>query len=248
MHPIICQIGPLKIYSYGFMLALAFLTVTSFATLNSKKHGILPDHIFNFTFTCFLFGIIGARLFYAIENFAYYSKNPAEIFMLQYGGLSWFGGLILGSALGLVYLKIKKIPVYRMLDFIAPYLALGQAVGRLGCLLNGCCGGKTIIFPVQAYASALLFIIFLILLFLQKKAYKPGQIIFSYFFLYSIKRFFIEFWRTDNAIVFHGLTLFQFLSIGLFVFSLFKLVSLRANESERSNLSRLLRRKKRSSQ
>jgi len=218
------------------MLALAFLIATFLATLNSEKHGILTGHIFNFTFTCFLFGIIGSRAFYVIENFSYYSKNPAEIFMLQYGGLSWFGGLILGSVLGLVYLKIKKIPVYQMLDFIAPYLALGQAIGRLGCLLNGCCGGKTIFLPVQAYSALLLFLIFTILIFLQKRPYKPGEIIFSYFFLYSIKRFFIEFWRTDNAIVFHGLTLFQLLSIALFLISSFKLVSLRANRSERSNL------------
>ncbi len=223
MHPIICQIGPFKIYSYGFMLALAFLLSSGIAALNSKKQGILPDHIFNFTFTCFLFGIIGARIFYVIENFSYYSKNLIEIIMLQYGGLSWFGGLILGSTFGLVYLKIKKISVYKMLDFIAPYLALGQAIGRLGCLLNGCCQGKTIILPVQAYSAFLLFIIFLILIFLQNRPYKAGEIIFSYLFLYSIKRFFIEFWRTDNVIVFHGLTLFQLLSIGLFLISSVKL-------------------------
>lgn len=223
MHPIICQIGPLKIYSYGFMLALAFLVSSGLAALNSKKHGILPDHVFNFTFTCFLSGIIGARVFYVLENFGYYFKNLGEVFMLQYGGMSWFGGLILGSFAGLAYLKIKKIPVYRMLDFIAPYLALGQAIGRLGCLLNGCCGGKTVLLPVQGYASLLLFIIFLILLFLQKWQYRAGQIIFSYLFLYSIKRFFIEFWRTDNAIVFHGLTLFQLLSIALFLIASVKL-------------------------
>lgn len=223
MYPIICQIGPFKIYSYGFMLALAFLASSGLAALNSKKHGILSDQVFNFTFTCFLFGIIGARIFYVVENFGYYSKNLLEIFMLQYGGLSWFGGLILGSFMGLVYLRIKKIPIYKMLDFIAPYLALGQAVGRIGCLLNGCCGGKSVFLPIQAYSSVLLFIIFIMLIFLQRKIYKPGQIIFSYFFLYSIKRFFVEFWRTDNAIIFHGLTLFQLLSIILFLISLVKL-------------------------
>lgn len=235
MYPEICKLGPFTIYSYGLMLVLAFLVSSTLACIQAKRQNINPETIFNLSFIVFISGVIGARLFYIIENMDYYIKNLLEIFMLQRGGLSWFGGLLLGVFVGILYLKRKKIPVYKILDLVIPFVALGQAIGRIGCLLNGCCFGKEsgfgiyftlhqkILIPTQAYSSLILIFIFVFLRFLQYKSHKDGEIFFLYLVLYSIKRFFIEFWRADNTVIFSGLTLFQVLSIIILLLSLIKL-------------------------
>ncbi len=222
MYPIICKIGPFTVYAYGLMLAVAFLVSSALAGIQAKKDSIDSGLIFNFSFIVFISGIIGARLFFIIENIGYYLKNPLEIIMLQQGGLSWFGGLALAGIAGVIYLKKNKLPIYKILDLIAPFIALGQAIGRIGCLLNGCCFGFTLI-PVQLYSSLSLILIFIILRFLQERPHRPGEIFFTYLLLYSMKRFFIEFWRADNEIILFRLTLFQILSIFLFCFAALKL-------------------------
>ena len=238
MHPIICTIGPFTLYSYGLMLVVAFIAGTFLASRQAKKENINPNIIFNLAFIAFLSGIIGARAFYIIENLNYYLRNPIEIIMLQHGGLSWFGGLISGLFAAIFYLKTKKLPIYKILDLIVPFVALAQAIGRVGCLLNGCCFGKVsrfglyfkvhqaVLIPTQLYSSLALLLIFLILRFFQDRPHKEGQIFFLYLFLYSMKRFVIEFWRADNPVIFLGLTLFQILSILIFCLSFFKLIAI----------------------
>jgi phosphatidylglycerol:prolipoprotein diacylglycerol transferase len=178
---------------------------------------------------------MGARILYVIENTSYYLRNPIEVIMLQRGGLSWFGGLIFGLISGVIYLKKKNLSVYKTFDLIIPFVALGQAIGRIGCLLNGCCFGKLskfglyyqvhklVLVPTQVYSSLSLIFIFIILRFLQDRPHKEGTIFFVYLILYSLKRFFIEFWRADHEIFFLGLTLFQIISILIFLCALIKI-------------------------
>jgi len=218
----ICTIGPFTVYSYGLTLVAAFLIASALARQEAKRQRINPEIIFNLVFLAFISGIIGARLFYIVENLKYYLENPLEIIMLQLGGLSWFGGLFSAVICGIVYLKNKKLSVYKIFDLIAPFVALAQGIGRVGCYLNGCCFGKTAL-PIQIYSSLTLIFIFIILRFLQARPHKEGQIFFSYLLLYSLKRFFIEFWRLDNKIIFLDLTLFQIISILVFSFSLLEL-------------------------
>ena len=232
MHPEICKIGPFTVYSYGLMLVTAFFVSSWLATQQARRLSLDPDLIFNLMFLVFIFGIIGARLLYVIQNLEIYAKNPLEIIMLQHGGLSWFGGLILSILVAVWYLKLKHLAVFVILDLIAPFAALAQAIGRIGCLLNGCCFGKiseyglyfpvhdAILIPIQLYSSLILLLIFVILRFLQDRPHKSGQIFLTYLLLYSTKRFFVEFWRADNEIIFLGLTLFQVMSIAVFIFSL----------------------------
>lgn|SRR3989338_7036596 len=229
MHPIIVKLGPFTIYSYGLMLALAFITSSMLAVSGGKRKGISPDIIFNLVFIGFISGIIGARFFYVIENISYYLKYPLEIVMLQQGGLSWFGGLIAGVLSGLIYLKRKKAAVYKVLDLISPYVALAQGIGRVGCLLNGCCFGRAFI-PIQVYSSLSLLLIFIILRCLQERPHREGEIFFSYLILYCTKRFFIEFWRLDNPVIFLRLTLFQIISIVILILSLTKLLLLKKSK------------------
>jgi phosphatidylglycerol:prolipoprotein diacylglycerol transferase len=182
--------------------------------------------------------IIGARIFYIMENANYYINNIPEMVMLQRGGLSWYGGLMLGSICGILYLIKKNLSVYKILDLVIPFVALGQAIGRIGCLLNGCCFGKvsrfgiyfdahkSVLIPTQVYSSLALILIFIALRLLQARPHKDGVVFFAYLLLYSIKRFFIEFWRADNELIFLGMTLFQIISIAIFLLSFLKLISI----------------------
>lgn len=235
MHPEICKIGPFTIYSYGLMLAVAFIVSSALAGLQAKRNNINPDIIFNLSLLVFISGIIGARILYIFENATYYIRNPFEIVMLQHGGLSWFGGVVVAIIFGISYLKKRNLPIYKILDLVVPFVALAQAIGRIGCLLNGCCFGKIskfglyfqihklVLIPTQLYSSLILIFIFVILRFLQDRPHRKGQIFFLYLLLYSIKRFFIEFWRLDNQVIFLGLTLFQIISIIIFILSAIKL-------------------------
>jgi len=151
--------------------------------------------------------------------------------MLQHGGMAIFGGIILGFICALFYVRMNKMNLLVTLDLLIPFVALGQAIGRIGCFLNGCCYGRPsafglyfpsagqVLIPTQLYSSLLLFIIFLVLRFMQNRKHFTGQILYSYFFLYSIKRFSIEFFRNDSPRIFHGLTLFQLLSLAMFCIS-----------------------------
>ncbi|MCM8801476.1 MAG: prolipoprotein diacylglyceryl transferase [Candidatus Omnitrophica bacterium] len=232
MHPLLFKFGPFTVYAYGFMVAVAYIVGVYLATIKARQEKLNPEIIFNLSFIVFIAGIIGARLFYVLENLAYYIDNPLEIIMLHHGGLAWFGGFIFGVFFGIVYLKKKRIPVLATFDLIVPYLSLSQAIGRVGCLLNGCCFGKEaewgiyfivhrkFLIPTQMFSSLILLIIFIALRFYQDKPHRTGRIFFAYLILYSLKRFFIEFLRADNPVVFYSLTLFQLLSIGLFLLGL----------------------------
>lgn len=242
MHPIICKIGPFTIYSYGLMLLVAFSVSSALTGLQARKQNMNPDKIFNLAFIAFISGIIGARSLYIIENINYYIRNPLEIIMLQHGGLSWFGGLTLGVASAALYLRKQNLSVYPTLDLIAPFLALGEAIGRVGCLLNGCCFGKIskfgiyfpvhklVLIPTQLYSSLSLILIFIILRLLQDRPHKEGKIFFAYLLSHSLIRFFIEFWRADNVIILFNLTLFQIISIILFSLAGIKLILIKKNK------------------
>ncbi len=221
------------------MLALAVIIASSLAASRAKQEGIKPEIIFNLSFVGVISGIIGARIFYVIENFAYYSENPAEAVMLQRGGLSWFGGLLLGTICAVIYLKKKRLDLFKTLDLIAPFIALAHAIGRIGCLLNGCCFGRAsssfgiyfpsqgrVLIPTQIYSSLILVLIFLFLRYLQDRPHRDGQVFFTYLLVYSFARFFIEFWRAGHAVILWGLTLFQLISIAVFILAFLMLVSI----------------------
>jgi len=221
------------------MLAIAFVVSSVLAALEAKREDIDSDIVFNLCFLVFIFGVIGARILYITENMSYYLNDPIEIVMLQKGGLSWFGGLLLGCISGVLYLKKKRILTYTALDLLSPFVALGQAIGRVGCLLNGCCFGKVskfgiyfqvhdaVLIPTQIYSSLVLAFIFIVLRFMQDRPHKRGEIFFAYLLFYSIQRFFIEFWRGDNETVLFGLTLFQLISIVIFFLAVSKLLLIR---------------------
>lgn len=240
MHPIICKLGPLTIHSYGLMMAVAFCVVTILVSRHAKTQGLNPELIPNLLIVLVVSGIIGARILFVILNLKFYLNNPVEIVMFFHGGLAWFGGFILASLAGGIYLRRKHLDVWRIFDMVIPYIALAQAIGRVGCFLNGCCFGKeslrfglyfpvhdAVLIPTQLYSVLALLGIYIILRIRQLRIYSKGGVFYLYLLLYSSWRFSIEFFRGDSEIFVYGLTLFQIFSIALFVLSAVMLIRIR---------------------
>lgn len=138
----------LPIRGYGACLLIATISGVALATYRAKKVGLSPDAIFGLAFHMFIPGIVGARLFYIIQYWSESIYDPNSIantlkncVNFVEGGLVVYGSLI-GALVGAVYFVRKhKLPVLPVADLIAPSLPLGLAIGRIGCLMNGCCFG-----------------------------------------------------------------------------------------------------------
>ena len=236
MHPIIAKIGPLYIYSYGLMVAVGFAVATLLAYRHADEFGINKERIIDLGIVMLLGGIIGARIVYIALNYQYYIRNPLEIINLTKGGLVWHGAFIFGMIASGWFVKKNKINFWTAADLFAPYIALAQAFGRIGCLLNGCCYGSAapsgfilgVVFPgesvsrypTQMFSAIALFLTFVILRTWQKKRHFNGEIFLAYGLLYSMKRFGVEFFRGDYPKIMYGLTISQLISLGLFMICL----------------------------
>ena len=213
MYPILFKIGPVQVYSYGVMLALAFLAAAFLAKRRASALGMKGDDILDLCVWLIVSGLIGGRLLFVLLNLDYYRENPFDALKLWQGGLVWYGGLIAAVLATVIFLSAKKMPILKTCDLMAPYVALGQSIGRIGCFLNGCCYGKAG-HPTQLYESAAMFAVFLIL---RKRTPANGRTFFLYLILYSCIRFAIEFLRGDNPAVLMGLTISQLISVAIFV-------------------------------
>ena len=232
MHPILFKIGPLTIKTYGLIIAIAFLVGTHLATREAKRKEIEEAVIYDLILYLIIFGLIGSRLFYCLYDLGYFIENPLEIFAIWRGGLSFYGGLIGGFIASLWFVKSRGLPFLKLADIMAPSLILGQAIGRLGCLMAGCCFGEpanlpwcihfsnpdslaplyTCLHPTQIYESVLDFCIFLLLFLSRKRAKFTGQLFLIYVSLYSIIRFFLDFFRGDTVQIIGWFTLTQAIS------------------------------------
>lgn len=227
MHSVLFKIGPYPVYSYGAMLTLAFLVCSFLAKRRAASIGMDGEKILDFMVLLIMSGLIGGRIMFVILDLEYFKTRPLDIFKLWEGGLVWYGGLILAAISGAVFLRIYKMPILKTADLIMPYVALGQAIGRIGCFLNGCCYGRPttlpigVIFneasgralPTQLFESAAMFIVYLIL---RRRVPSNGRTFLLYLILYSVFRFFNEFIRGDNMPVIMGLTFSQCISIAIF--------------------------------
>lgn len=216
------------IYWYGIMVALGFLAAllhwNSTARRVNLPHGIGSD----LAFLVMVGGILGARAMYVAANWAYFSAHPIDIVRIDQGGLVFYGGFLL-SALGVVAMaRIRKIPLLKLGDFTVSALPLGHAIGRIGCLLNGCCYGAPchlpwavhtageMRHPVQAYEALFNIALFFVLRRQLLKQGRNGWISAIYLLAYGAWRFTIEFWRGDARMAgFLGLNASQTLSLAL---------------------------------
>jgi len=233
MKPILLSFGHFHLYSYGFMVAVGVL-IALLLMLRRARHDGFPvvNDVYDLVFVTLSAGFLGARTFYIIQNFTWYSSNPEKILAFWEGGLIFYGGLI-GAFLGVcIFLRSKKIALGRGFDFILPFIALAHAFGRIGCFLNGCCYGKICdlpwavtfphlphpVHPTQLYEAAYNLCLFLFLYRRYPRRKFVGEISALYFAGYAAGRFLIEIWRADNPI-WYGLSSNQWVSIVIFSLS-----------------------------
>jgi phosphatidylglycerol:prolipoprotein diacylglycerol transferase len=141
MHPVLMTIGSFTLYSYGFMLALGVLAGTMLNCAIAKSNGLSKEQIQSATLWIMLCALLGTRIFYVLIELPEFAADPVRILYIWEGGMVFYGGLIGGILAALFLARRWKIPVLRLLDNLAPGLALGQSLGRIGCFLAGCCYG-----------------------------------------------------------------------------------------------------------
>lgn len=142
MNPEAFHIGPLTIRWYGIFVALGFLAGFLLASYRARRRGIPVEAMSDLLFWTMLSGILGARALYVAQNWSEFAANPAEIIRIDHGGLVFYGGFAAALLAVVALCRIRKFPLFVVGDILAPVVPLGQAFGRIGCLLNGCCFGR----------------------------------------------------------------------------------------------------------
>jgi len=235
MYPILFHIGPFTRYTYGLFVALGLMTLV----VVSRKYadGISSEVLSDIFFVILVSALIGARLMYVILNFNAYKNHPLDILKVWNGGLVFFGGFLAAVPAVALYLKIKGLNIWKTADGLSPGMALGHAVGRLGCFFAGCCYGKECSLPIavrftrpesltplnvglhptQIYEVFSNLVLFMILVWLMKKKRTDGVAFLLYIILYPLFRGVIEFFRGEfrGDLFFHIISVSQ--GIGLLV-------------------------------
>jgi len=226
MNPIFLDLGIITIYWYSVIIFIALLIGGTLALREARKWKIPEDYMINYFFFLIPIVLIGARIYYVIFDWAYYSNNIIEIFKVWEGGLAIHGGIIAGIIWTIIYTKKYKVGFLRVTDIMVVSLILGQAIGRWGNFFNSEAYGSattleflkglhlpqfiidgmfidgTYYQPTFLYESILCLIGFIILLVVRKLKYtKIGNLTAIYFIWYGIIRFFIESLRTDSLML-----------------------------------------------
>ena len=238
MHPILVEIGGFPVYTYGVLLAAAYLLGLQFALMRARTRGLDPNRVMDLGIWIIISALLGARLLLFIVDFDRYSRDPGELLGLLRSGGVFYGGLIAAVAVALWYLRKHRMPMWTVTDVFAPGIALGHVVGRMGCLFAGCCFGRPTtvpwaitfhneyaarnvgtplgipLHPTQLYEAGAELLILVLLLATERKGRPfPGRTFWSYMFLYGVSRFIIEFYRGDSRGVVGAFSTSQFVSI-----------------------------------
>jgi phosphatidylglycerol---prolipoprotein diacylglyceryl transferase len=217
VHPIAFQFGGLTVTWYGIFVASGFMAGLWTASRRALRAHIHPETIFDLGPWLLLGTIVGARVLYVVsywkEDFA--GKPVLEIFMVQHGGLIFYGGFIGASLACILFTWRQQLPLWKMADILAPSIALGSFFGRWGCLLNGCCYGRpttlpwgiqfpyghptnpAYLHPTEIYDSLLNLALYGFLAWLYRRKKFDGQIFALFLICYAVLRSFVELFRGD---------------------------------------------------
>ncbi len=223
MHQIAFNIGNWPIHWYGVFVALGFVAGLWTAARRAPLQGIKAEHVSDAGPWMIAGAILGARFLYVVtywkESFA--GQSWTEVFMVQHGGLVFYGGLIGASLTIILYARVRHVPLWKLADVMAPSIPLGYVFGRLGCLMNGCCYGTKCdlpwaityprghetfpagaeqgmpVHPTQIYDSLLSLVLYLFLAWLFRRKKFDGQIFAVYLVCYAFTRSFVEYFRGD---------------------------------------------------
>lgn len=234
MSPIAFSIGPVTVRWYGLLIALALLIGILGGTRAVRRHGIDEDDFLSVIMVAIICAFVGARLYYVVFNWRYYGANPGEIIAIWHGGLAIHGGILGGVLAMWVMCRHYHIAFWELADIAAPFLALGQAIGRWGNFFNQEAYGAMVdkaqvpwaIYieatgayhhPTFLYESLWDLLVFILLYGLGRQVFaKQGDVALGYFMLYSVGRFMVEGLRTDSLML-GPLRMAQVMSLILFI-------------------------------
>jgi phosphatidylglycerol---prolipoprotein diacylglyceryl transferase len=214
--------------TYGVLLAVGFLAGLYVAAWQARRSGLDSGRIIDMGVYVLLAGLVGAKLMLLAVDWRHYVRNPGDLFAIFRSGGVFYGGLLGGLLVALWYARKHALPGWRTADVLAPGVAIGQSIGRLGCLAAGCCYGKTAhvpwavtftdvyaartlgtpldtpLHPSQIYESLACLLVFVVLVWLAPRKKFHGQVLLAYVTLYSAARFGLEFFRGDSSRGFIG--------------------------------------------
>src|SRR5438067_2215066 len=223
MYPRLFELGPITVYTYGILLAAAYLLGLRLAMARARARGLDASRVLDLGIYIIISALVGAKLLLLVTDFETFRRDPRELLTLARSGGVFYGGLILAVTVALWYIRRVGLPLWTTCDVFAPGIALGHVIGRFGCLFAGCCYGKEThvpwaitfrdsfananvgtplgvhLHPTQLYEAGAEFVILIVLLFSERKG-KPfaGRTFWLYILLYAITRFVIEFYRGDE--------------------------------------------------
>ena len=252
MHPILFEIGGFPIYTYGVLLAAAYLLGLQFALRRARQRGLDPNRVMDLGIWIIVSALVGAKLLLLIVEWDTYSRSFADLLTLIRSAGAFYGGLIVAVLVALWYLWRHRMPMWEVTDVFAPGIALGHVIGRLGCLFAGCCFGRPTsvpwaitfhdkyaeqnvgtplevpLHPTQLYEAGTELLILMLLLATEKKGRAfPGRTFWCYMLLYGISRFIIEFYRGDSRGSIGMFSTSQFISLLIVPLSIVMLMYLR---------------------
>lgn len=235
INKIAFTIGNTQIYSYAICIVIAILIAFLLFKKSKDNYSIDFDFSFYTIIYCLIFGIVGARIYYILFNLKYYLSNPLQIINFRNGGLAIYGGIILGLIVIIIRCKKNNIKLYNFLDYIIPFFAIGQSIGRWGNFFNieaygietnnllrmgiQTINGYKEVHPVFLYESFFTLFLFVILRVKQKNRKFEGEIVLTYLIMYSFVRIFLENLRTDS-LMFFSVRISTLISIIIFAISL----------------------------
>lgn len=256
MIPVI-HLGFLNIPTFFLVISLSLSALLLFLSFRVDQFGKDRQMAFHIALLLMVGGFVGGRLLHVFyEEWPYYAANPELILYFWNGGFVYYGGFLLAWPLVWGFCYFKKESFLKWADFFTPLLSLSHALGRLGCVLAGCCFGQYCDLPWTVsgrHPTALYlmfgeFLIFLILLFLEKKYSKvkeavaehltgdlAGHLFYKWIFLHALLRYVVEFYRDDFRGVFVHIpalgtvSISQALCLGLMLLSLIAFIKLRKN-------------------
>jgi phosphatidylglycerol---prolipoprotein diacylglyceryl transferase len=257
MYPRLLELGPVTLYTYGVLLAAAFLVGLKLATSRAHRRGLDGNRILDLGIYIIIAALVGSKALMIVVDFEYFRQNPTDVLTLARSGGVFYGGLIVAFLVAVWYVRRHGLPVWPVGDAFAPGIALGHAVGRMGCLMAGCCFGSPTelpwgitftdpyaaanvgtplhvpLHPTQFYEAAAELGIFAVLLASERSGrYFAGRTFWLYILLYGVARFVIEFFRGDPRGMLLGLSTSQFISLLIVPLAVVMLVRLSRRPAE----------------
>jgi phosphatidylglycerol:prolipoprotein diacylglycerol transferase len=251
MYPRLLEFGPITVYTYGVLLAAAYLLGLKLAMVRAARRGLDSTRILDLGIYIIVSALVGAKLLLLVTDFQTFRSDPRELLSLARSGGVFYGGLILAVSVALWYIRRVGLPLWTTCDMFAPGIALGHVVGRFGCFFAGCCYGKPTtvpwaitftdpfaaanvgtplnvpLHPTQLYEAGAELLILIFLLGSERLGRRfAGRTFWLYMLLYAISRYIIEIFRGDERGSVGALSTSQFISVILAPLAVIMLVYL----------------------